>query len=196
MMQPDSLLMIDGEGNLLEGHGEVEASARHIHVAAHRANPRHVAVFHTHMPYATSLTLLEGEQSKLAMAHQTACRFHGRIDYEPRFGGLAQDGAEGERLSERTASRQQTDVLFLAHHGVVVGGASIAVAFDDLYYLERACRQQVLATQGGGTLKLLSDEAVEETAAQIRRDLNSMAERHFQALAEVMRESPDRVLTF
>lgn len=196
MMQPESLLTIDGAGHVLEGSGEVEDSARHIHVAAHRANPRHVAVFHTHMPYATSLTMLEGDAGKLAMAHQTACRFHRRIDYEPRFGGLAHDDAEGERLSARTASRQQTDVLFLAHHGVVVGGPSVALAFDDLYYLERACRQQVLATQGGGTLKLLPDDAVEETAAQYQRDLTIMAEGHFQALAEVMRASPDRVLTF
>lgn len=195
-IQPSSLMIIDGEGNVLDGEGEVEDSARYIHVAAHRANPRHVAIFHTHMPYATSLTLLEGDAGKLAMAHQTACRFHGRIDYEPRFGGLAHGDDEGERLARRTRDRSDIDVLFLANHGVIVSGPSVAVAFDDLYYLERACRQQVLAAHSGGALKLLPDDVVEDTAAQWNRDLPETAERHFGALADVMAASPDRVLTF
>ena len=41
---PDRLLLIDGEGRVLEGHGEVEATARNIHIAGHRANPRHQAI--------------------------------------------------------------------------------------------------------------------------------------------------------
>ena len=71
-MQAHHLLLIDGEGTIIAGEGEVEATARNIHVAAHRANPRHVAVLHVHMPYATALTMVEG--GRLEMAHQTACR--------------------------------------------------------------------------------------------------------------------------
>jgi len=196
MIEPDGLLLIDGDGHVLEGHGELEDTARFIHVAGHRANPRHRVLFHTHMPYATALTLLSGETGRLAMAHQTACRFHDRLGYEPVFAGLAHDDSEGERLARRAAEQPQVDVVFLANHGVVVGGPTTALAFDDLYYLERACRQQVLALQTGAPLSRLPDAVVEATAAQYQRDLQPNADKHFRALGEVLRRHPDRSLSF
>ena len=92
----DRLLLIDGDGNVVDGQGEVEASARNIHIASHRANPRHKAIFHVHCPYATSISMLEG--GRLLMAHQTAARFYGRIGYEEEFGGIAVTEEEGERI--------------------------------------------------------------------------------------------------
>jgi len=196
MLEAASLLMIDGDGRVLAGAGEVEDTARFIHVAGHRANPRHLAILHTHMPWATALTMLEAGHGTLAMAHQTACRFHTRLAYEPAFAGLAQDADEGERLARRAAECPEVDVTFLASHGVVVGGPSVALAFDDLYYLERACRQQLLAMQTGVPLAHLSDAVIDSTAAQFARDLEPMAERHFRALGEVLERWPDRALTF
>jgi len=163
MIQPNSLLLIDGDGNILEGNGELEDTARFIHVAGHRANPRHRALLHTHMPWATSLTLLDGDHHRLLMAHQTATRFHGRVAYESQFSGLANDAKEGDRLATRAQNSPEVDVTFLSQHGVVVGGSDVAVAFDDLYYLERACRQQVLAMHTGAPLKILPDEVVRHT---------------------------------
>lgn len=179
-MEPDHLLTIDGSGTVLAGEGEVEATARNIHIAGHRANPRHVAILHTHMPHATVLTMLEG--GRLEMAHQTAARFHGRIVYDDTFGGLALDEAEGERIAAGARASQDADVFFLANHGVTVGGPSVAVAFDDLYYLERACRQQVLALSTGRALKMIPPDELEATAREWRQVLTYQAERHFEAL--------------
>jgi len=195
-MHADTLLMIDGDGNILEGDGEVEDTARFIHVAGHRANPRHKALFHTHMPYATSMTMLDDQAATLTMAHQTAVRFHDRVTYERSFGGLAHDESEGERIAAKAADAQHVDVVFLANHGVVVGGPSVAVAFDDLYYLERACRQHVLALQTGAPLKLIDDETVELTAKQINADLPTFAEKHFRALQRVLENNPHHSFTF
>lgn len=190
-MQASSLLMIDGQGTVLEGEGEVESTARFIHVAGHRANSRHKALLHTHMPWATSLTLLAGDAGQLQMAHQTAARFHARILYESRYDGLALDASEGDRLASAAAEAPLADVIFLAHHGVVVGAPTIALAFDDLYYLERACRQQVLAMQTGALLKLLPQAVVEETAQQIRNDMTHFADHHLTALGRVLANSPN-----
>ena len=44
-------------------------------------------------------------------------------------------------------------MLFLGNHGVVVVGESIAEAFDDFYYLERAGQVQVLAMSTGRPLR-------------------------------------------
>jgi ribulose-5-phosphate 4-epimerase/fuculose-1-phosphate aldolase len=181
-MRPDDLVLIDGNGSILEGWGEVEATARNIHVAGHRANPRHACILHVHMPYATSITMVE--DGKLEMAHQTAARYHGRVAYQG-FGGVALDAEEGERIAEAQKKNPHADVIFLEHHGVTIGGPTVAVAFDELYYLERACRQQVLAQSTGKKLKLLTEEQTKETARQWMQVLDYQAHKHFDALMRV-----------
>jgi len=190
-MQPQSLLMIDGDGQVLEGEGSVEQTARFIHVSGHRANARHKTLLHTHMPYATALTLLDGDASELQMAHQTAIRFYGRTKYESHYGGLAHDEAEGDRIAATAASTPEADIIFLAHHGVVVGAPTVALAFDDLYYLERACRQQLLAMQTGARLKLLPQAVIDDTLRQINSELVHFAEQHFTALGRVLANNPN-----
>lgn len=195
-MSSEALLLIDGDGNVLAGDGVVEDSARFIHVAAHRANLRHKVVLHTHMPFATTLTMLDGEAGQLPMTHQTAVRFHGRVAYESRVGGLAQSPDEGNRLARESTTSAEIDVLFLANHGVVVNGESVAQAFDDLYYLERACRQHVLALQTGAPLKLIPEDVVTLTARQFQRDMPEFADQHFAALKHVLTTHPEHTFTF
>jgi len=182
-IQAEHLLMIDGDGQVIEGEGEVEATARFIHVAGHRANPRHGAILHTHMPHATALTMLE--DGRLEMAHQTACRFFGRLAYQKNYGGLALDETEGDAIASIAREQPEADVFFLAHHGVTVAGPTVAHAFDDLYYLERACRQQILAQATGRPLRLLPDEAVRHTARQSAQTFDVSANGHFEALREI-----------
>jgi ribulose-5-phosphate 4-epimerase/fuculose-1-phosphate aldolase len=181
-IRPEHLLMIDGDGQVIEGDGEVEATARHIHVQGHRANPRHQCILHVHMPWATSLTMVKG--GRLEMAHQTAARYYGRIAYHS-FGGIALDETEGQRIAEAQKSNPNADVFFLAHHGVSIGGPSIAFAFDDLYYLERACRQQVLAMSTGLPLEVMPEDEVADTARQYMQFVDYMAEKHFAALMRI-----------
>lgn len=178
-MRPDQLLLIDGEGAVHEGDGEVEATARNIHIAGHRANPRHQCILHVHMPYATSLTMVEG--GRLEMAHQTATRFYGRMAHHG-FGGLALDEVEGERIAEVQKDNPHADIVFLDQHGVSVGAPTVALAFDELYYLERACRQQVIAQSSGRPLKILPDSVIKETHRQYMQQLDWMADKHFSAL--------------
>ncbi len=180
----DRLLLIDGDGNVVDGQGEVEASARNIHIASHRANPRHKAIFHVHMPYATSISMIEG--GRLLMAHQTAARFHGRIGYEEKFGGIAVTREEGERIARQAKDNSHIDTMFLANHGVVCSGPSVAQAFDDLYYLERAARQQVLAQSTGLPLQIIPEETVKLTAEQFQRDFQVYAGKHFEALKRLV----------
>ena len=42
------------------------------------------------------------------------------------------------------------DVLFMCHHGTLIVAENIHIAFDDLYYLERACMTQLMAMGAGG----------------------------------------------
>jgi ribulose-5-phosphate 4-epimerase/fuculose-1-phosphate aldolase len=156
-----NLITVSYDGKVLEGDGEVERSAFCIHAPIHRLNRKHAAVLHTHMPYASALTRLDEPQ--IQAIGQTEIGFLDEIAYDDQYTGLAYDPAEGERLSGVLGDKS---ILFMANHGVLVCGDSIANVFDDLYYLERAAMVQVLAQSTGGKLRILTDEVAAQTAAQ------------------------------
>jgi len=181
-----NLLALDAAGRVLEGEGEYEKTAFYIHARIHVANPRATCVLHTHMPYATALTLLEG--ARLEMVEQNALRFHDDIAYDDRYNGLVVDDAEGDRLARVLGAKR---AMFLANHGVIVVGPSVAEAFDALYYLERACRLQVLARSMGGKLKPVRPDVVRETYRTLCADAAKYAGAHFGALKRILdREEP------
>jgi ribulose-5-phosphate 4-epimerase/fuculose-1-phosphate aldolase len=73
-----------------------------------------------------------------------------------------------------------------------VVGPSIAEAFDLMYYLERACRLQVLAKSMGGKLRQVRPEVVRETYRLLLADAPKYAGAHFSALKRILdREEPD-----
>ena len=74
----------------------------------------------------------------------------------------------------------------MASHGVVVAGPTVADAFNDLYYLERASMFQVLAKSQGGNLRTISDRVRKETQAQFADEAPTLADRHFTALRRVL----------
>lgn len=176
----DDLCITDMQGQLLEGRHKVEITAACIHGGIHRAREDAVCVLHTHMPYATALTLLE--DGRLAWADQNSLRFHGRTAYDDDYRGVAFSPDEGERMARALG---RADILFLASHGVIVCGPLMAHAFDDLYYLERACMHQVLARSTGGRLRQVEDGLAARTAAEIA-SVREQSDLHFAALKRLL----------
>jgi ribulose-5-phosphate 4-epimerase/fuculose-1-phosphate aldolase len=172
----DDLVTINAEGRRIAGRHEVEPTAFFIHGWIHRTAPDAACVLHTHMPFATALTMLE--DGKLEMASQNALRFFGQVAYDERYNGLVLDDREGERIARKLVD---ASVLFLANHGVIVRGPNVAYAFDDLYYLERACMHQVLAMGTGKPLKMIPESIAMRTAAQIAGE-RQQSTLHMQAL--------------
>lgn len=156
------IVMVDEAGAKLAGAHEVESTAMFIHAAVHGI-ARKNCVLHTHMPYATALTLTKTRGPDTALS-QNAMRFHGRLAVDPAYNGLALDATEGERIAR---AMNGADVVFLANHGVVVCGERIDYAFDDLYYLERACQAQVIAMSSGSPLAPVDAALAARVAAQM-----------------------------
>jgi ribulose-5-phosphate 4-epimerase/fuculose-1-phosphate aldolase len=132
-----------------------------IHAALHRLRPEIRCVLHTHMPYATTLTGLA--DSRLLPIDQNSARFWGRIAHDDAYGGFALSSDEGLRMA---AALGDKPILFLANHGVIVTGRSVAHAFDELYYLEKACQHLVLAYSTGRPLRLISDNLAAAVAVE------------------------------
>ena len=182
-----SLVLADAQGNVLEGDNAVEDTAFFIHSRIHVNVPSATVVLHNHMPYTTALTLLEN--GRLEMCEQNALQFDGRIAYDDEYSGLALDRGEGDRLARVMG---EANILFMANHGVTVVGESVARAFTDLYYLERASMFQVLARSTGGKLRTISESVLAATRKQMAPELPLIADRHFKALRRILdREEPE-----
>ena len=159
------LLICDFHRNVIAGDGVPEDTAFFIHARLHARIPRARAAFHTHMPNATALTMVEGDP--LVWAGQTALKFYGRTAVDDAYSGLALDESEGDRIA---AAAGDADIVFMKHHGVLVLAPSIAKAWDDLYYLERACEVQRLAQSTGRRIVPVPTQIAEATAAQMRHE--------------------------
>jgi ribulose-5-phosphate 4-epimerase/fuculose-1-phosphate aldolase len=177
---PQDIVLVDAQGNVLAGRHRVETTAMVIHAAVHRI-ARHAVVLHCHMPYATALTLTVDRALDPTLS-QNAMRFLGRIAIDAEYRGLALDVAEGERIARAMSGK---DVAFLGNHGVIVAGARIAHAWDDLYYLERACMQQVLAQSTGRPLAPVGAALAARVAAQIQGE-REQSELFFEALRRLL----------
>ncbi|VFR39138.1 Ribulose-5-phosphate 4-epimerase and related epimerases and aldolases [plant metagenome] len=159
------IVLVDAEGQVLAGRHEVEPTAMFIHAAIHRIAGK-TCVLHTHMPYATALTLVTDRALDTTLS-QNAMRFHGRIAVDEHYNGLALDTGEGERIAR---AMDGADVAFLGNHGVVVCGERIDYAYDDLYFLERACQAQVLAASTGQALRPVARDLAATVAAQVQSE--------------------------
>ncbi|KOF53816.1 MULTISPECIES: aldolase [unclassified Achromobacter] len=181
-VQADDIVLIDAQGNKLAGRHPVEPTAMFIHAAIHRIAGK-TCVLHTHMPYATALTLTADRGLDTTLS-QNAMRFHGRIALDHDYNGLALDHGEGERIAR---AMQGADIAFLGNHGVVVCGDRIDYAYDDLFFLERACQAQVLAQSTGRPLAPVAPGIAAKVAAQIQSE-RLQSELFFKALKRQLPE--------
>ena len=75
---------------------------------------------------------------------------------------------------------------------LIVVGPTVAEAFDLMYYLERACRLQVLARSSQKSFRKIRPEVVRDTYRLILADTPKYANAHFDALKRILdREEPD-----
>ena len=178
-----------GDASVMERPDAPDPSAWCIHGAIHAEVPAARVLLHCHPPYATTLASLADPTIK--PIDQTTARYHDRVAYDLNFGGLADDEAEGKRLAGVIADHP---VLMMGNHGVMVVGETIARAFDELFYFERACENYIIALTTGKTLRVASDAVAEKTAEQwddyVTRVGISAA--HLREIREILdREEPD-----
>lgn len=184
-------MVVTYDGRIVSGSGIAEPTAFYIHAPLHALRPDARCVLHTHMPHATALATLENP--RLEMISQNALMFADRIAYDLDYQGLALDRAEGERLAGLMGADKV--VLFLANHGVIVVGESVAEAYNRLYFLERACQTQILALSTGRAPKYIPDAVVRSTVEQqglLEPGNTPIHEQHFAALKRLLdRREPD-----
>lgn len=162
-VRASELLTVDFDGRIIAGAGILQRSAYCIHAPIHAANPTHAVALHTHMAYTSALVRLEDQ--RLQPLGQTEALLIDQIAYDEHYDGLARDPAEGERLAQVLGDKT---ILFMANHGVLVTGRTVAEAYDRLYSLERYARVHLHALWTGRPTRSLSPQQVAKVQDQIR----------------------------
>lgn len=136
-----------------------DPSAWCIHGAVHRTLPQARVLLHCHPPYATALAALKNPA--LLPIDQNTARFYNLVGIDLGYGGLADEEAEGARIASALASHP---ILLMGNHGLSVAAATVAEAFEHLYYFERASRTLMLAYATGQPLNVMSEDIARRTA--------------------------------
>ncbi len=138
-MTATALLKVDIDGQVV---GETpyfsNPAGFTIHSALHMAREDAHCVLHLHSPYGVAVSAQEGglkRYTQFAMIVHDDIAYH---DYE----GIATDLDERERLVKDIGSH---GFMILKNHGTLTVGANCATAFLRMYFLEQACKTQILA---------------------------------------------------
>ncbi|NWA03600.1 class II aldolase and adducin N-terminal domain-containing protein [Pseudomonas gingeri] len=177
----DLLLVKADEPTTLDRPDAPDITAAALHGALHRNQPQARCILHVHSKYATALACLA--DSRLPPIEQNSMRFFERVVIDEGFDGMGL-GDEAERVGRLLGDKP---ILLMGNHGLLVAAPSVAQAFDDLYYFERACEVYITALSTGRPLRIASDEVARKTARQWL-DYPGFAEKHFAALLGIMQE--------
>ena len=185
-VRASELLLIDGsDPETMKRPDAPDATAWALHGAIHRKVPGARCLLHLHPKHATVLAGLK--DSLLPPIDQNTMRFYGRMAVDDGFDGMGL-GDEAERVAAAVSDKP---ILVMGNHGIMAIGTSVAHAFDELYYFERACETYVTALMTGKELRVATPEVAEKTARQWV-EYPSLAENHFRALKEILdEEEPD-----
>ena len=159
------LLLLDADDPAtLDRPGAPDPTAWYLHARLHARLPQARCVMHLHPKYATALACLA--DSTMYPIDMNTARFFGRIAIDEGFAGMALSDAEGDR--QAALMEPGKTILLMANHGVLAIGATVAEAFDELYYFERAAETLIICYGTGRTLRLMPDEIARLTERQWR----------------------------
>ncbi|KJM62244.1 class II aldolase [Pluralibacter gergoviae] len=135
-----NLIVVDMQGNVVEGSAPANSAGFTIHSAIHMVREDAHCVLHTHtLPGMAVAACEEG----LLQLNQISTEFYQRVGYHP-YEGVAFDLDERERIQR---SLGDNIALILQSHGLLSVGRTVADAFCIMYYLNRACEIQLVVAQ-------------------------------------------------
>ena len=182
-IRASELLLLNTEDNSTMTRPDApDLTAWSLHGRLHAALPHARCIIHLHPPHATAIASLADPEIK--PIDQNTARFYNRVAYDMGYGGMANSDAEGDRVATLMGNRS---IMMMGNHGVLICAASVAEAFDLSYYLERACRNLVLAYQTGQKLHTMTAAVAEKTAQEWEADREQFHS-HFAEMKSILAE--------
>ena len=163
----------------------VDPTALNIHGTIHKKVSHARCILHVHSKYATVLSTLKNP--KLEPIDQNTMRFYNRVAIHKDFGGLGFE-EESNKMARAIGNNR---LMLLANHGILTVGQTVAEAFDELYYFEKACETYITALSTNKELKIASSDVAEKTAQEWENYPVNMGEQHLKEIRKILdKEDP------
>jgi ribulose-5-phosphate 4-epimerase/fuculose-1-phosphate aldolase len=161
-----SLIKIDLDGAILqETPYFINPAGFTIHSAVHAAREDARFVMHLHSDQGVAVS---AQKEGLLPLSQHALICLPRLGYHD-YEGIALNHEEKDRLVHDLADNT---MMLLRNHGTLTVGKTAADCWAHMFYLERACKQQVMALSAGRENVLIAPPASqEEVARQVSRGI-------------------------
>jgi len=181
-----NLILVDHEGQVVEGDYAVNRAGFILHANVHEANPDIIAMCHAHSVYGTAFASL-GRQ--LEPITQDACAFfEDHVVIGSEAGAVAVENKAGCSVAE---SFKGVKAAIHQNHGLLTASRhSIEAAAFWFIALERCCQQQLLIEATGIKPTLVTPERARYSREHVGSEYIGWL--HFQPIWEQLLEtSPD-----
>jgi ribulose-5-phosphate 4-epimerase/fuculose-1-phosphate aldolase len=159
-MTASSMVKIDLDGNIIqETPYMINPAGFTIHSAIHAAREDAQYVMHLHSDQGVAVS---AQKEGLLPLSQHALIVLPRLAYHD-YEGIALNLDERERLVHDLGDKQ---TMLLRNHGTLAVGSSAGEVWNAMFFLERACKQQVMALTAGRENVLIAPEAAQEEVAR------------------------------
>jgi ribulose-5-phosphate 4-epimerase/fuculose-1-phosphate aldolase len=159
-IRASDLILVNHDGEVVEGDWPVNVAAFAIHSQVHAARPDVQAAAHTHSRYGRAWSTLGRLLDPIT---QDACAFfedHGLFD---DYTGVVVDTEEGKRIAHALGDHK---AAILRNHGLLTVGHTVDEAAWLFITMERTAEVQLLA-EAAGTPVLIEEEMARKTSKQV-----------------------------
>lgn len=157
------LILVNEDGDVVEGDEPINAAAFAIHSEIHKARPNANAACHAHSVHGKAFSVFGRE---LDMMTQDALRFYKSHSVYTDFRGVVLDREEGTNIAKALGDGK---AAILQNHGLLTVGESVDEAAFWFISLDKTCHAQLLAdaaAAGAGHKKIMIREDEAEVTAQ------------------------------
>jgi ribulose-5-phosphate 4-epimerase/fuculose-1-phosphate aldolase len=155
----DDLILVNHQGEVVEGTWPVNRAAFAIHSSVHDARPDAVAAAHSHSKFGRAFSTLGRELSPITQDSLLFFEDHSLFD---DYTGTVNDPEEGKRLAHALGDNKAT---ILRNHGLLTVGQSVEEAVFWYVTMERTCEVELIARAAGEPV-LIADDVARATQAE------------------------------
>ncbi|HYL61830.1 MAG TPA: class II aldolase/adducin family protein [Candidatus Methylomirabilis sp.] len=182
-IRASDLLLVNHQGEVVEGGREVNVAAFAIHSRIHKARPDVISAAHAHSLNGKTFSTLGRLLDPLT---QDACAFYEDHLVFNDYTGVVYDTEEGERIAKALGDKK---AAILCNHGLLTVGQTVDEAAWWFITMDRSCQAQLLAEAAGEPRKI-PHETAKLTYSQVGTPMVGWFQ--FQPLWDrITREQPD-----
>src|SRR5216684_4105442 len=182
-IRASDLILVNHQGEVVEGKYPVNGAAFAIHSRVHAARPDVVAAAHSHSMYGKAWASLGRLLDPIT---QDSCAFYEDHGLFADFTGVVYETSEGERIAQALGNYK---AAILRNHGLLTVGHTVEEAAWWFITMDRSCQAQLLAEAAGKPVKIDHSSAI-----ATRETVGSHLAGWFQfqpMLARIICEEPD-----